>query len=110
MTHPQSFHEHLQFILKLFVLLRLESWRKKPIKRRNLKHILLPITLGQEESEPASLGGTRWTRRVGVRRPDGRQPDFWARLCLKAVLKKGGDNYQPEPTSREGGEEGGEGW
>ena len=45
-----------------------------------------------------------------MRGPGGRQPDFWARLCLKAVLKKGGDNYQPEPTSREGGEEGGEGW
>lgn len=54
MTHPQSFHEHLQFILKLFVLLGLGSWSKKLIKGRNPKHILLPFTLGQVKSLPAS--------------------------------------------------------
>lgn len=90
MTHPQSFHEHLQFILKLFVLLRLESWRKKPIKRSNLKHILLPITLGQVESEPASLGGTRWTRRVGVRRPGGKAAWLLGQALLESRSEKRG--------------------
>jgi hypothetical protein len=39
MTHPQSFHKHLQFILKLLVLLRLGNWERKLVKRRNPNHI-----------------------------------------------------------------------
>lgn len=101
MTHPQSFHEHLQFILKLFVLLRLQSWGKKLIKRRNPKHILLPFTLGQVVSEPASLGGIRWTRKereweVLV----GRQLGFWTRLCLNTVLKNKVTMTRPGPSHK----------
>lgn len=90
MTHPQSFHEHLQFILKLFVLLRLEGWRKKLIKRRNPTHILLPFTLGQVGSKPASLGEIRWTRNDrGMGSPAGQAAWLLDQSCLNATLKQG---------------------
>lgn len=62
LTHPESLHEHLQFILKLFVLLRLNGWGKKLIKPKKPNHIPLPFTPGQVESVNVASGGARWTR------------------------------------------------
>lgn len=113
MTHPQSFHEHLQFILKLFVLLRLESWGKRLIKRRNPKHILLPFTLGQVESESASLERDQVDkeRQREWEALAGRQLGFWTRLCLNAILKTGVTMTRPGPphetVERAGGGGGG---